>query len=53
MTDKKEIYSLLKYQLDLFAKVAEVMTKVDLPRLFWDETLARMQKELEACSPLV
>lgn len=37
---------LLEYQVHLFKTVANVMTKVDLPREFWDKTLARMEKEL-------
>ena len=47
-SNEAESLRLLKYQVDLFRKVAEVMTKVDLPRDFWDSTLAKMEKQLAA-----
>ena len=42
----KENLKLLEYQVELFKQVAEVMTKVDLPRDFWDQTQVKMEKEL-------
>ena len=50
VTDEKMSQDLLKYQVELFSKVANVMTKVDLPREFWDSTLKRMEDELTAKS---
>lgn len=47
-TDDKTSLDLLKYQVDLFKKVANVMSKVDLPKDFWDKTLAKMEQELES-----
>ena len=35
-SNETESLRLLKYQVDLFRKVHDVMTKVDLPRDFWD-----------------
>ena len=43
----EESLALLKYQVDLFKQVSQVMTKVDLPRIFWDVTLSKMEEELE------
>ena len=37
----------LKYQVELFRKVKNVMAQVDLPRDFWDATLAKMERELD------
>ena len=45
--EPKENLKLLQYQVQLFKKVAQVMTKVDLPRDFWDQTQTKMEKELE------
>ena len=45
-SNETEALQLLKYQVELFRKVADVMTKVDLPRDFWDSTLAKMEKQL-------
>ena len=42
----KENLKLLEYQVELFREVADVMTKVDLPRDFWDQTQVRMENEL-------
>ena len=47
ISDEKESTNLLKYQIDLFKKVAEPMSKVDLPRDFWDQTLEKMESDLE------
>ena len=47
-SNETESLQLLKYQVDLFRKVHGVMTKVDLPRDFWDTTLAKMEKQLAA-----
>ena len=49
-SNEAESLQLLKYQVDLFRKVHEVMTKVDLPRDFWDSTLAKMEKQLSEAS---
>jgi hypothetical protein len=49
-SNETESLQLLKYQVDLFRKVHDVMTKVDLPRDFWDSTLAKMEKQLAAAS---
>lgn len=49
-SNETESLQLLKYQVDLFRKVHEVMTKVDLPRDFWDSTLAKMEKQLSEAS---
>ena len=49
-SNETESLQLLKYQVDLFRKVADVMTKVDLPRDFWDSTLAKMEKQLSVAS---
>ena len=38
---------MLKYQVELFNQVADVMSLVDLPRTFWDKTRVKMAKELE------
>ena len=42
----KENLKLLEYQVELFRQVADVMTKVDLPRDFWDHTQDKMENEL-------
>ena len=47
-SNETESLQLLKYQVDLFRKVHVVMTKVDLPRDFWDSTLAKMEKQLSS-----
>ena len=47
-SNETESLQLLKYQVDLFRKVHDVMTKVDLPRDFWDSTLAKMEKQLSS-----
>jgi hypothetical protein len=44
--DPKEALKLLTAQVDLFGQVAEVMSKVDLPKDFWMQTLDKMQTEL-------
>ena len=46
-TDEKKSFELLKYQVELFNKVVDVMGLVDLPRTFWDKTKEKMEQELE------
>jgi len=43
-----EACNLLKYQVEMFKKVADVMGLVDLPRTFWDKTKSKMEKELNS-----
>ena len=46
-TDERKSFELLKYQVELFNKVVDVMGLVDLPRTFWDKTKEKMEQELE------